>query len=102
MEIIRKDKSFAMISKKGAFVSYLKLINREIFKQTVDGYTTHGGMSTLIPYADLVKNASYKWLGTTYYLPKNAKYENNFNDSIHGLIRSSKFNINKKTNQFPV
>ena len=54
--------------------------------------------NTVAPLADIIKNASYEWLGQRYYLPKNAKYEGNMDDSIHGLVKSSIFQIDKKEN----
>ncbi len=65
----------------------------EILKRSSDRYATHGGMAILIPYADIVSDGTYTWHGRRYQLPRNAGYEGNFTDSIHGLVKSAYFSI---------
>lgn len=90
---LKSSSSTCRISKRGAFVSSLNIKGMEILKKMTDGHVTHGGMSILVPYADIVKNATYQWCGKQYKLPKNAGYENDFDNSIHGFVSSSQFSV---------
>ncbi|KAA8922007.1 hypothetical protein [Thermoplasma sp.] len=93
MEELRYSSSLCRVSRRGAFVSSLSLNGLNILKPASDGYVTHGGMAVLIPYADTVKQASYVWEGRRYMLPRNAAYEGDMVDSIHGLVKSSPFSV---------
>ncbi|MGC8609082.1 MAG: aldose 1-epimerase [Thermoplasmata archaeon] len=93
MEELRSGQSSCRVSRRGAFVSSLTLQGMQILKLASDGYVTHGGMSILVPYADIVKGASYVWDGQRYFLPRNAVYEKNYEDSIHGLVKSAPFSV---------
>jgi len=83
---LQKDRSKALISERGAFVESLTLNEKDILKKTTDGIETHGGLSVLIPYADTVTKARFEFDGKEYNLPKNAYYEGDFVNSIHGLV----------------
>jgi len=93
MEELRSGSSVCRVSHRGAFVSSLKISNMEILKRASDGYVTHGGMAILVPYADIVADATYTWQGRRYQLPRNAGYEGNVSDSIHGLVKSAYFSV---------
>ena len=96
MEIISSGMSKAYISKRGAFVSSLKLGSTSVFKRTSDRHQTHGGMAILIPYADIISNAKFQWQGREYKLPKNSKYEHDIVNSIHGLVKEKPWHIKKR------
>lgn len=93
MKIIRHGNSKAFISTRGAFVSSLELEGVNVLKKARDGHVTHGGLSILAPFADIVSDAQYSWEGKLYRLPKNAIYENDYNDSIHGLVKNVRWNV---------
>jgi len=86
----------AIILEDGAYVSSLTLGGIPAIQRSVDGYKTHGGISLLIPYADIVYGAKYSFEGIEYLLPKNATYENDFKNSIHGLTNDLRWNVKKK------
>ena len=90
---ISKGHNIAYISSVGATVLSLVLHREEVLKRKYDRYVTHGGMSVLIPYPDVIKDATYSFEGVTYKLPKNAAYEGNYKDSMHGLVRDKKWEI---------
>ncbi|MEM3191670.1 MAG: aldose 1-epimerase [Candidatus Parvarchaeota archaeon] len=90
---LSKENSSAIISRRGAFVNSLTLDGRDILKGSTDGKQTHRGLSVLIPYADIVSNASYRFKGRKYSLPKNAGYEGDFKNSLHGLVIDKPWNI---------
>lgn len=87
-EIIGSDSSFSKIQNVGAQVSQLRLKEVEIFRLSERERSLSFGLPIMIPYADLVKNAEYKFKGRVYYLPRNASAIGNINDSIHGLTRN--------------
>ena len=93
MEELKCGSSSCRISSRGAFVSSLNIKGKELLKKPEDRYVTHSGMSVLIPYADIVKNGTYIWNDVKYELPKNGIYEKDYDNSIHGLVRSSPFSI---------
>lgn len=96
MEHINYLNSEATISEEGAYVSSLILDGIPILQGSLDGYKTHGGLSVLIPYADIVYESKYTFDGVEYSLPKNATYENDFKNSIHGLTNDIKWKIRKR------
>ena len=102
MHILRYTESEAVISEEGAYVSSLKLDGIDVLQSSEDGQKTHGGLSLLIPYADIVYGAKYSYRGVDYVLPRNAVYENDFNNSIHGLTRDLKWRILKKGNKYVI
>lgn len=91
-EIIGSDSSFAKIHNLGAYVSQLRLEDIEIFKTSNNEVTLSSGLPILIPYADLVRKAEYRFKGRIYHLPKNASIIGNTSDSIHGLTRNLQWN----------
>ena len=68
------------------YVESLILDGVDILKKTVDGVKPHGGSCILIQYADIVSNARYSFNGKEYRLPKNAEYEGDYVNSMHGLV----------------
>ena len=96
MEHINYMKGEATISEEGAYVSSLILDGIPILQGSIDGYKTHGGLSVLIPYADIVYESRYTFEGIEYSLPRNATYEHDFKNSIHGLTNDIKWRIRKR------
>ncbi len=95
---ISKGQNKAYVSSIGANVLSLTLNGEEILKKRYDKYATHGGMSVLIPYPDIITDATYNFEGITYRLPKNATYEGNNKDSMHGLVKDKKWEIIESKN----
>lgn len=90
----------AKISLRGAFVQRLKLNGTPIFyerKDTLKWCLLHGGSCVLIPYVDLVKNATYSYDGQRYFLPKNGEPEGDTVNSIHGLVLNKNWKLRKHT-----
>jgi aldose 1-epimerase len=87
---LSSGRSFALIDLTGAWIKSLVLEDEEILKESVDGKKTHGGACSLIPFAGRVRNATYRFDGTEYTLPRN-----NGNNSIHGFIRDTPFHYLK-------
>ena len=86
MKKLEFQNSDALISQEGAYVTSLVLDGKPVLQGSLDHQKTHGGLSLLIPYADLVYGAKYEFEGVEYSLPRNAGYENDLFNSIHGLI----------------
>ena len=63
----------------------------EILKQSNDGKETHGGAAVLIPFANRVRDHTYRFEGKTYQLPADSG-----NHSIHGLVRHVKWDVLQK------
>ncbi len=76
----------------GAYVRSLSLAGVDILMKTPDGEQTHGGAAILIPYANRVRNATYRWEGKDYHLPKNSGEH-----SIHGLTRTLNWDVYKES-----
>lgn len=102
MHILKYKKSEVVISEEGAYVSSLKLDGIDVIQSSRDGQKTHGGLSLLIPFADIVYEAKYSFEGVDYVLPRNAVYENDFKNSIHGLTRDMKWETLKKGNKYVI
>lgn len=90
MTILRvaSGSSILELDSHGAYVKTLMLSGKEILMDSTDGVSTHGGCTLLIPYANRVRNASYRWRGKDYYLPKN-----NGQHSIHGFTRDMEWEV---------
>lgn len=80
--------SSAIIRTRGAYVQSIILNGVDLLKESHDGKDTHGGMALLLPFANRIRNAEYKWNGQEYDLPKN-----NGEHSIHGLTRDVEWTI---------
>jgi aldose 1-epimerase len=90
----------ARISLRGAFVQSLTLDGVPILymrKDRIRWCLLHGGSCVLIPYVDLVKNATYFYHGQRYFLPKNGKPEGDSINSIHGLVLNKNWELMKQT-----
>lgn len=85
---ISHNNSRAEIDTTGAYVRNLSMGGREILMPSLDGNDTHGGMAVMLPFANRIRNAEYKWDGKTYRLPRN-----NGNHSIHGLTRDAEWSV---------
>lgn len=97
---LQTDESHASILRKGAYVESLILNGVDILKKTIDGVQPHGGLSVMIPYADIVSNARYSFNGKEYRLPKNAGYEGDYINSMHGLVLDKTWKvIDRKNNE---
>ncbi len=88
---INYGNSEAEIDPTGSYVKRLILNGEEILKPSADDVQTHGGMALLLPFANRVRNATYRWAGTTYNLPRN-----NGQNSIHGLTRDQLWGISHR------
>lgn len=82
------DGGEAYIEERGAYVANLYLAGKKILKEKQDKKLTHGGSATMIPFANRVRNHTYVFEGEQYFLPKN-----DGENSIHGLIMDSPFDI---------
>lgn len=90
MEIKFMD-SLAEIDQVGSYVMKLFIDGTEILKQSNDGKETHGGAAVLIPFANRVRDHTYRFEGKTYQLPADSG-----NHSIHGLVRHVKWDVLQK------
>lgn len=96
MERLVFQNSEAIISQVGAYVVSLALDGKQVLQSSLDNKKTHGGLSLLIPYADLVYGAKYEYEGVEYTLPRNAGYENDFFNSIHGLTNNLNWTVKSR------
>lgn len=83
--------SLAEIDQVGSYVMKLFIDGTEILKQSNDGKETHGGAAVLIPFANRVRDHTYRFEGKTYQLPADSG-----NHSIHGLVRHVKWDVLQK------
>lgn len=83
--------SLAEIDQVGSYVMKLFIDGTEILKQSNDGKETHGGAAVLIPFANRVRDHTYRFEGKTYQLPVDSG-----NHSIHGLVRHVKWDVLQK------
>jgi len=96
---LQENNSKVLISTKGAYVESLIINGLDILKETNDNIEPHGGLSILIPYADIVSKASYIFNGKKYLLPKNAEYEGDLINSMHGLTLDQTWKVISRSNK---
>ncbi|AGO60563.1 aldose 1-epimerase [Ferroplasma acidarmanus] len=99
MITLLENNSKVLISRKGAYVESLIINGINILKETNDNIEPHGGLSILIPYADIVSKATYKFNGKQYLLPKNAGYEGDLINSMHGLTLDQTWKVITKSDK---
>lgn len=99
-EVVGSEEFYATVYRRGAYVGQILLGKKKVLKESVHVGDTKGGMTILIPYVDLVKDAKYNFQGKEYYLPKNAHIVGNFRDSIHGLVRLQEWRVYERGEDF--
>lgn len=94
---LTQDNAEAYIEEKGAYIAGLYLAGKKILKEKQDEKLTHGGAAIMIPFANRVKNHTYVFEGERYFLPGN-----DGQNSIHGLIMGSPFDITTQEENYVV
>ncbi len=92
---ISSDMISAVLNTHGAYLEQIFHDDKPVVVPTSDGKETHGGAAVLIPYANRVRDARYRYGGSDFVLPKN-----NGENSIHGLVRDLTFNCEEVSDDF--
>ncbi|MCL4447446.1 MAG: aldose 1-epimerase [Candidatus Thermoplasmatota archaeon] len=88
---IESSRGRVVVDSYGAYIRTLRLLGTEVLMKSGDNSQTHGGCATLIPFANRVRSASYKWRGRNYRLPKNSG-----ENSIHGFTKEMDWEVKQE------